>query len=303
MATGESYRSLAFQFRINHSWISICIKQVLRSIVKRMLHIYIPQPSKEQMVSNALDFNNLWNYPNCCASIDGKHIRIRCPSNAGSLYFNYKNFHSIVLLAIVDARYRFVAVDVGSYGREGDAGIFSKSKIKKQIASNSFNLPPAKVLPGTNLEQPHVLLGDEAFSLTTNMMKPYSQAQAKHDKSKSIYNYRHSRARRTSENAFGIMCQYFRIFYTPIAVAPEVVDYIILSTCILHNMLRNAKISCPNENANKILELPKENMITLNATSDKRASYEAFQVRDNFRTYFGTTGAVSWQDNIVSRIQ
>ncbi|XP_050299344.1 uncharacterized protein LOC126738181 [Anthonomus grandis grandis] len=252
LATGESYRSLSFQYRIHHSWISICVKQVLQSIGKRMLHIYLPQPSKEQMEANASDFNSLWNYPNCCASIDGKYIRIRCPSNAGSLYFNYKNFHSIVLLAVVDARYRFVAIDVGSYGREGDAGIFIKSNIRKQIATvNCFNLPPPRFIPGTNMQQPHVILGDLAFSLTTNIMKPYSPNQAKHDKTKAIYNYRHSRAR-TSKDAFGIMCQYFRIFYTPIAVAPEVADNIIVSTFILHNMFPKAKISCSNENANKV---------------------------------------------------
>lgn len=82
----------------------------------------MPQPTTESLKQNILDYYVKWNYPNCFGAIDGKHVRVRCPPNAGSAFFNYKDFHSVVLLAIVDANLKFIAVDVGSYGREGDAG-------------------------------------------------------------------------------------------------------------------------------------------------------------------------------------
>lgn len=86
--------------------------------------IFLPDPSKIDFKSKADEFLHKWNFPNCILAIDGKHIRIRCPSNSGSQFFNYKDYFSIVLLAMVDANYKFVAIDVGSYGREGDSGIF-----------------------------------------------------------------------------------------------------------------------------------------------------------------------------------
>lgn len=89
----------------------------------------------------AKDFWTRWNFPNLVAAIDGKHVRIMCPNKTGSLFFNYKNYFSIVLLALVDANYKFVIVDIGSYGKEGDAGIFSKSQTGQEIYSDKFNFP------------------------------------------------------------------------------------------------------------------------------------------------------------------
>lgn len=269
-----------------------------------MLPVYIPKLTEDRMKVNVQDYNDLWNFPNCCGSIDGKHVRIRCPRNAGSLFYNYKQFHSIVLLAIIDARYRFVAIDVGSFGREGDAGIFEKSTMGKQIRDGNFNIPPPMMLPGTQTLQPCVILADSAFSLTTNMMKPYSQRDSMHDQSKAVFNYRLSRARRTSENSFGILCQYFRVFFTPIAINPTATDDLIVSACILHNMLRNAKIPYPNEHPDDNLQMPKDNFLPLASTSAKRSSTDAALVRDTFRAYFiGPKGSLPWQNKKVQRTE
>lgn len=216
LATGESHRSLAFQFRISHSWISTIIREVLVAICHRLKNIAIPEPTQCSLSKVANDFYEMWNFPNCCGAIDGKHIRIVCPDNSGSLFFNYKSFFSIVLLALVDANNKFLVVDIGAYGKEGDAGIFPKSNLGQSISTGEFKFPEPKCLPNTDVVLPHVFVGDEAFKLTETMMRPYPRNQSKSDPKKAIFNYRLSRARRTTENTFGIMCQYFRVFFTPI---------------------------------------------------------------------------------------
>lgn len=60
-------------------------------------------------------------------------------------HFNYKEYHSMVLLAVVDEECKFTSVDISSYGREGDAGIYLKSKIGKMI-KNKNQYPERKIL-------------------------------------------------------------------------------------------------------------------------------------------------------------
>lgn len=179
-----------------------------------MFELTIPSPTENQLRQNSSQFFPKWNFPNCVGAIDGKHVRIKAPKRSGSLYFNYKEYYSIVLLAVVDADCKFTAVDIGSYGREGDAGIYLKSRTGKMIKNNTFNIPVPKEIPGTNTVVPHVIVGDEAFALHENLMKPYPRQQSVHDPSIAVYNYRLSRARRTNENTFGILCGYFTLFPT-----------------------------------------------------------------------------------------
>ena len=51
------------------------------------------------------------NLPRALGTTDGKHTPLRCPTSAGSRFFNYKGFHSLVLLALVDADNKFIWFD------------------------------------------------------------------------------------------------------------------------------------------------------------------------------------------------
>lgn len=190
----------------------------------------------EEWEGIAKDYEDKWNVYNTIGSMDGKHIRIKCPVSGGSNYYNYKHFNSIILFALVDANYKFIYVDVGTNGRIGDAGVFAKSLLRKCIFDRSIlNLPKEKKLPNTNTVTPYVVLADDAFPLSCYVMKPYPIKNI--SKEERIFNYRLSRGRRMVESAFGILANRYRIFLTTINLSPTKVTKIVLAACSLHNLL------------------------------------------------------------------
>ena len=99
---------------------------------------------------------DIWSFLNYLAAIDGKHITIQYQQRSGAFYLNYKKTFSVVLLALVDAHYNFIAVDVGSYGKNSDGGIFSHSNIGKSLENSTFNIPPPTIIRGGNIKLPYV---------------------------------------------------------------------------------------------------------------------------------------------------
>ncbi len=68
-------------------------------------------PHERQRVDD--QFADCWQMYNVIRAIDGKHVPIKCLKKSGSLFYNYKGFYSIILLALVDGDYKFLGVDVG----------------------------------------------------------------------------------------------------------------------------------------------------------------------------------------------
>lgn len=247
--------------------------------------IFLPEPSTEMWKKSAQKFEELWNFPNCIGSLDGKHVTIKCPKRTGSNYFCYLHKFSIVLMAIVDADYKFMCVDIGAYGKNSDGGIFETSHMGRRFETGQMNVPNAKPLPGQNLPCPYVLIGDEAFALKPYLMRPYPYRQSRIDIRKENFNLRLCKARRIVENAFGILAQKWRIFYRPIDLSVETTIVIVKTTCILHNFLRIEK---SDERFFEDLEPPEQGVRAFHdLTRDpRRAISLAFETREKFVTYF-----------------
>lgn len=249
----------------------------------------------------AENYNDRWNFPNCVGAIDGKHITLRAPENTGSLYFNYKGTFSIVLLAVVDANYQFIYLDIGAYGRNSDGGIFSHSSFGKKLIQKKLGLPPKRALPGGEHlgSMPYVFVGDEAFPLNENMMRPFPGRGCSEDQ--QFFNYRLSRARRIVENTFGILAARWRIFFTKIAVTPHTTKDIVKATCVLHNMLQQqttpAQVTTLLQDYN---EDQVEGLRPLQGVGN-RATNDAAEIRQKFKEYFIHVSPLSWQDAHVHR--
>ena len=147
LATGESYKSLMYQFCIHRTTIGRFITQVSRAIYVALKDEYLKAPSTEQEWKFTADetFKH-WNFPSAFAATDAKYIVLFHIEGSGSEYCKYKGFYSLVLLAFVDYDYKFLLIDVGCQGRISDGGVFSNSPICSAI-NNDLNLPEPRPLP------------------------------------------------------------------------------------------------------------------------------------------------------------
>ncbi|XP_048509275.1 uncharacterized protein LOC105684884 isoform X2 [Athalia rosae] len=69
----------------------------------------IGKRKKKIAISNG--FLRRWRFPDCFGAMDGTHISILAPSDCTKDYYNYKFFHSIVVLAVVCYNYKFIKMD------------------------------------------------------------------------------------------------------------------------------------------------------------------------------------------------
>lgn len=313
LATGETYTSLQYIYRIPAQTIGKIIPETCLAITEALKEFLQVPRTEEEWVTIANNFDSQWQFPHCIGAMDGKHVLIKPPPNSGSFFFNYKHSFSIVLLALVDADYKFLYVDVGCNGRVADGGVFKNSTLFTALEENKLALPSPKPIVENGRPVSYMIVADDAFPLKEYLQKPYSQLGL--TKQRRIYNYRLSRARRIVENAYGILSNRFRVFMSPIGLSPEKVEMIVIACCTLHNFLRSRSNNTYTPPGSLDTESDVTHAVTLGQwrhgpqpqgliaierQGSNHHSNAAKETRDYLCSYFNSdVGSVSWQDAMV----
>jgi hypothetical protein len=211
-------------------------------------------------------------------------------------------------MALVDADYKFLWVEVGCNGGASDAQLFLRCDLRDMIDDDALGIPAPEPLPGDDRNMPYFLVADDAFALKTWLMKPFAKRNM--PDSERIFNYRLSRARRIVENAFGILAQRFGCLLTTMRQQPEAVSNIVLACCTLHNLLRirypvvNIGLIDAEDNEHHLVPGAWRNGVNMHDMENVAGGNLATKVAKRQRLYLthyynSPAGAVHWQNGMI----
>ena len=118
----------------------------------------------QAMIEKILDMEQERQFSNAVTALDGCHVPIKCPPGgpqAQKEQHNFKTFYSIVLMALVGAKYRFIWASSGWAGNTHDSTILQGTRLLTEIKAGSINLFTTKI---GDVEVGPLILGDGAFS-------------------------------------------------------------------------------------------------------------------------------------------
>ena len=173
---------------------------IIRNLWKESVQVYF-QTTEQNFKEKIVDMEMLWQFPSCWGAIHGCHITIQCPSGGlkACKEYNFKNFYSIVMMAIVDTEDRFIWASVGFPGNSHDSVIFQSTEVWQDITENNIIPPVTKTIEDTEVYQ--MILGDSAFPFRIWLMKPHGNEKLTPEQ--GYFNYRLSCARIVTERTRG----------------------------------------------------------------------------------------------------
>jgi hypothetical protein len=124
LATGASFKHLAFEFSMSYSTVGLIVKGTLQILWDILQPLHMPPLTVEKFEKIAEECDSIGNFPQCLGAIDGKHLRIICPAHSGTMYFSYRSYFSNVIQWVADAICKVTIIDGGGYSKQSDGGTF-----------------------------------------------------------------------------------------------------------------------------------------------------------------------------------
>ena len=296
LARGDYLHTIGELVGLGTSTVSGIVQEMCCAMVNRLWKSFVEKnmPKTLQEIKESMTtFDELWQFPYSFGAIDGCHLPIKCPKGgleSAKEYHNFKNFYSIVLMAIVDAKSRFMWASSGYPGNSHDAIIFQLTDLYNKILNENYL--PAYCIQDSETEIYPVLLGDSAFPFLPWLMKPYGNAIP--TKEQGYFNYRLSRARMVVEGAFGQLKGRWRILLRKNECYSETLKLMSLACIILHNMcidledkgLRAWNLAFDETQKCRPRDVVRDLLHMTSCRTFSGSSQKARQVRDHLRNKF-----------------
>ncbi|XP_075559184.1 uncharacterized protein LOC142590668 [Dermacentor variabilis] len=224
-------RTIAHLFGIGRSTVNVLCREFCKAVIDQLEGEWLHMIRRQELKQHIREFFALSGFPQGIGALDGCHFCVSPPKENAVDYHNYKGWYSIILLAMVDHMYRFRYINIGAPGRCHDANVYARSRLSTLVEGAYFSLPVALI---EDVEVKPIILCDQAFPLTTNLLKPFSNALP--DTHEAAFNYNLSRTRRIVENAFGRLKARFRFIMKRMECTLPNAKHAIRASCILHNI-------------------------------------------------------------------
>ena len=212
--------------------------EVSQSVIENLWDVSVEKhwPTTEaEFLEKMIEMESMWQFPCCLGAVDGCHIPIRCYSGgkeANKEYHNFKNFYSVVLIGLVDAKCRFIWASCGFPGNSHDSIIFQAMDLFQNVTEGNLIPKFAKNKNGVMITP--LILGDSAFPFRSWLVKPYTNAVL--SPQERYFNYRLSRARMVTEGAYGRLKGCWRVLLRKCKNHKETVKLMTLACIVLHNI-------------------------------------------------------------------
>ena len=316
LASGYSYKSLQYSFRVAHNTISLFIPEVCQALNDEYQGDVFAFPTNLGEWKKVIPkYCERWSFHYTCGALDRKHIAIGSPRHFGTLYYSYKGFFSIIILALVDADYKFIWADVGAQGSSSDVQIFNHGPLR--LENGTLGLPDSEPLLHDDTPIPYFLVGDDALPLRTWMMNPFFHRAMTNEE--RMFTYCLSRARSVVENSCGILAHHWRCMLGTMQQKPHRVNMIVMAamclhiahctTCTLHNLkrlrlsgLQNSDFDKEDDPGNNIQGAWRNDRFLQDMDRVGRgnvANRESKRLREYLKQYYNSdVGRLSWQEHM-----
>lgn len=256
-------KNFGFGPRAAHKIISMTFEDIWW----RLSPIHLRPPTHAEINGLAKEYYEKWKFPNCVGAIGGKYIRL----------FNTAKNKKGIINAVVDANFRFLTVYVER-----------KRSSEESFVKNMFDISGMQCLPGTEVMLPLVVIGNDAYPLKNNLMKPYPFRATQICPEKGYFNERLKQARVPVDCAFEILSEKWKIFNMPFSLRIEETKLVVKVVCLLYNIVkdregdRDPHFCRFGQVDNGCIYL---NLLKHKSRKHNRASSIAISIRDQMKDY------------------